>query len=177
MTTPNQLPVSVRLESIREPEYATWLAQSMAEYVEERVQAGNYHPNEALQRAEQQFRELLPQGPATPSQHLFSIVDATTSDRVGVIWFAEKQRGPRLEAFVYDLVVLELFRRRGYARAAMIAIEHEVRQFGINRIGLHVFGHNRGAWALYDQLGYEVTNVQMAKTVALDKSEDYHPSR
>ena len=51
------------------------------------------------------------------------------------------------------------------ARAAMIAIEDEVRQLGIDRIGLHVFGHNRGAWALYDQLGYEVTNVNMAKTI------------
>ena len=175
--TPNQTPATVRLELIREPEYETWLAQTMVEYAEEKVQAGNYHPDEALQRAEQEYRELLPQGPETPGQHLFSIVDATTGDRVGVIWFAEKQRGPRLEAFIYDLLVLEPFRRRGYARAAMIAIEDEVRQLGIDRIGLHVFGHNRGAWALYDQLGYEVTNVNMAKTVALGESEDYHPPR
>lgn len=166
MTKPNQTPTNVRLEPIKEPEYSVWVAQSIAEYAEEKVQAGNYHPDGALQRAEQEFRELLPQGPATPGQHLFCIVDVITGDRVGVIWFAEKQRGPRLEAFIYDLVVHEPFRRRGYARAAMIAIEDEVRQLGIDRIGLHVFGHNRGAWALYDQLGYEVTNVNMAKTVA-----------
>lgn len=177
MTTSNQTAASVRLEPIREPEYEAWLAQSMAEYAEEKVQAGNYHPDGALQRAEQEYRELLPQGPATPGQHLFSIVDAASGDRVGMIWFAEKQRGPRLEAFIYDLVVLEPFRRRGYARAAMIAIEDEVRQLGIDRIGLHVFGHNRGAWALYDQLGYEVTNVNMAKKIALGESEDYHPPR
>ncbi len=114
MTTPNQTATSVRLEPIREPEYEAWLAQSMVEYAEEKVQAGNYHPNEALQRAEQEYRELLPQGPATPGQHLFSIVDAITGDKVGVIWFAERPRGPRLEAFIFDLMVLEPFRRRGY---------------------------------------------------------------
>jgi hypothetical protein len=31
------------------------------------------------------------------------------------------------------------------------------------RIGLHVFGHNPGAQALYAQLGYGVTGLNMAK--------------
>ena len=88
--TPNQTPANVRLELIREPEYEAWLAQSMAEYAEEKVQAGNYHQDEALQRAEQEYRELLPQGPATPGQHLFSIVDATS----GQILFAAGEQKP-----------------------------------------------------------------------------------
>lgn len=92
MTNLNQTATSVRLEPIRELEYDAWLAQSMAEYAEEKVQAGNYHPGEAQESAEQEYRELLPQGPATPGQHLFSIVDSITGDRVGVIWFAEWRR-------------------------------------------------------------------------------------
>ena len=166
MTKPDQAKVTVRLESIEEPEYEAWLAWTVGDYAREKVQAGNYHADEALERAEKEFLELLPQGAATPGQHLFSIVDANSGDRVGVIWFAEMQRGPRREAFIYDLVVHEPFRRRGYARAAMIALEDVVRRLGIARIGLHVFGFNRGAWALYEQLGYEVTNVNMAKTIA-----------
>ena len=74
MTNPDQTKPSVRLEPIREPEYGTWLTQSMTEYAEEKVQAGNYHPSEALQSAEQEYREPLPQGPATPGQHVFSMV-------------------------------------------------------------------------------------------------------
>lgn len=166
MNKPEHAKTSVRLMPIERPEYEMWLARTVGEYAQEKVQAGNYHEDEAQQHAEQEFRELLPLGPSTPGQHLFSIVDTTTAARVGIVWFAEVQRGPRREAFVYDLVVYEAFRRRGYARAAMLALEDEVRSLGVERIGLHVFGHNRAAWALYDQLGYEVTNVNMAKTVA-----------
>jgi ribosomal protein S18 acetylase RimI-like enzyme len=167
MSSANSSQAIVRLELIGALEYETWLSHTVAEYTAEKVQAGNYHADEAVQRAEQEFRELLPEGPATPGQHLFSIVDAASGDCVGVVWFAEIQRGPRREAFIYDLVVHEPFRRRGYARAAMIALEDEVRRLAIERIGLHVFGHNRAAWALYDQLGYEVTNINMAKTLGI----------
>lgn len=167
MSNPHSHQASVLLEPIGEPEFGAWLSRTVGEYAAEKVQAGNYHADEALQRAEQEFRDLLPEGPATPGQHLFSIVDATSGERVGVVWFAEIQRGPRREAFIYDLIVHEPFRRRGYARAAMIALEDEVRRLAIERIGLHVFGHNRAAWALYDQLGYEVTNVNMAKTLGI----------
>lgn len=156
---------SVRLEPISQADFDVWLARTVGEYAQEKVQAGNYHVDEALERAAQEFRELLPEGRSTPGQHLFSIVDVVSGDHVGVVWFAERPRGPRSEAFIYDLVIQEAFRRRGYGRAAMIALEEEVRRLGIGRIGLHVFGHNRAAWALYDQLGYEVTNVNMAKTL------------
>ncbi len=165
MTMPSPSVASVRLEPLDQQEYDSWLARTVGEYAEEKVQAGNYDAGEALERAEQEFSELLPEGPVTPGQYMFSIVDASAGERVGVVWFAEIQRGPRREAFVYDLIVHEPFRRRGFARAAMLALEDEVRGLGIERIGLHVFGHNRAAWALYDQLGYEVTNVNMGKTI------------
>jgi ribosomal protein S18 acetylase RimI-like enzyme len=162
----------VRLEGISQPDFDAWLARTIGEYAQEKVQAGNYHADEALTRAAQEFRELLPEGPATPGQHLFSIVDSASGAHVGVTWFAEIQRGPRREAFIYDLIVYEPFRRRGFGRAAMIALEAEVQRLGIERIGLHVFGHNRSAWTLYDQLGYEVTNVNMAKTITPQPHED-----
>ena len=160
---PNQTSANVRLEPIREPEYGAWLAQSMAEYAEEKVQAGNYHLDEALHVPNSESCAVAA-GAGHPGQHLFSIVDATTGDRVGVTWFTKKQRGPRLEAFIYDLVVLEPFRRRSYARGhdrdrgRSTPTRHRSDR-------LHVFSHKRGAWALYNQLGYEVTNVQMAKTI------------
>ena len=157
---------SVRLTPLEGDAYEAWLSYVVPDYAQERVQAGNYHPAEALQRAEQEFRELLPQGPATPGQHLFGIEAVDPGIFVGIVWFAEIQRGPRLEAFIYDLTIYEPYRRRGYALAAMLAAEDEARKLGIDRIGLHVFGYNRGAWALYDKLGYEVTNVNMAKSLA-----------
>ena len=37
---------------------------------------------------------------------------------------------------------------------------------GVQRIGLHVFGHNTGAQALYARLGYGVTGLNLLKPLA-----------
>ena len=63
-----------------------------------------------------------------------------------------------------DLVaVREELRRSGYGRAIMVAAEDECRALGVVSVGLNVFGHNRGAQALYEQMGFEVTGIQMSK--------------
>ena len=56
-----------------------------------------------------------------------------------------------------------LFRRRGYGEQAMAAIEDKVRELGLDTIDLHVFGFNTAARALYEKMGYSVTDVNMRK--------------
>ena len=70
---------------------------------------------------------------------------------------------PHPYGFIYDLRIYDEYQRRGYARQAMLALETKVRELGLDTISLHVFGHNHAAKALYDQLGYEVTNINMSK--------------
>ena len=72
--------------------------------------------------------------------------------------------GVRL-AYVCDLLIDEGYRRQGYGTQAMRAVEQEVRALGIDRIALHVFGHNHPARALYEKVGYEETNLHMAKNL------------
>jgi RimJ/RimL family protein N-acetyltransferase len=66
-------------------------------------------------------------------------------------------------AFIYDIEIYEPFRRRGYASQALLAAEDKARELGLKAIALHVFGYNTGARALYDKLGYRVTDLTMAK--------------
>ena len=65
-----------------------------------------------------------------------------------------------------DIVIDEPYRRRGYGQAAMLALEDSVRSLGLRGIALHVFGHNTAARALYERLGYTVTNINMAKRLS-----------
>lgn len=51
-----------------------------------------------------------------------------------------------------------------------MALEGEVRALGLSGVGLHVFGHNAGALALYRKLGYQPTSIQMFK--AIDEGVD-----
>ena len=44
-------------------------------------------------------------------------------------------------------------------------MERRVRDLGGHQIGLHVFGHNQPAYAMYTKLGYVPTNITMAKAL------------
>lgn len=148
-------------------DFKAFVDWSIIDYANEKVLAGNWTAAEALDRSRVEFAKLLPEGLATPRQHLYTISDESTGDKVGVIWFEEA--GFAVDtAWLLQLVIWESYRRRGYGEAAMRLLEDQVRQVGLRRIGLHVFGHNAAAQALYRKVGYEVTNINMAKNVAED---------
>lgn len=157
----------VRLVPMTEEDLAAHLQTAIPEYAREHVEAGNWAPEEALERSKKDFDSLLPQGAATPDQYVFTILATVNGAerKVGMLWFAIDPKRPRRFAWVYDFVVQPEYRRHDYGRAAFLAMEDEVRALGADRIELHVFGHNRGARALYESLGYQVTNVMMAKQV------------
>jgi ribosomal protein S18 acetylase RimI-like enzyme len=100
----------------------------------------------------------------TPDQYLYSIKDAAGAN-VGILWFAARHRNGERSAFVYDVRIDNQFQRRGYGLQAFHALETVARDMGITTIGLHVFGHNTAARALYEKLGFVTTNLIMKKTI------------
>ena len=156
----------VRLVPMTETEYQAYLEFDMQRYAEENVKAGNWHPSEALEKSRKEHQRLLPDGLATKSQYLFSIEDEKTGSKVGEIWFAVDYKRPQPSAFVYDFMIHEEFRRRGYGTQALQALEEKVKELGVNKISLHVFGHNHAARALYEKMGYETTGTYMSKKLS-----------
>ena len=153
----------LRLAPMNEDDLAAYLERSIAEYAREKVQAGNWPSEVALERAEQEVRSLLPEGLETPGQHFITLVDDQLDTHVGVLWFGVRDDGAGPYAWVWDIRIDEDFRRRGYAMAAFRALEDRVRAMGLSAISLHVFGHNKAARALYDKLGFEVTNLNLSR--------------
>ena len=115
--------------------FGAYREASASGYAEDNVASGRWPPEGALQRAYDDFDESLPQGLATPDN------------------------------YVYDIEIEADFRRQGHARAAFVALEPLVAKLGLSSIGLHVFGHNPGAQALYNSLGYGITGFNMRKTL------------
>ena len=155
----------VRLQPMNETEYQEYLAVSIANYAQEHVKAGRWSPEQALQKATQEYADILTEGLHTRDQYLFTIVDEQTGTTVGILWFATTERANESVAFVYDVIIYEQFRRQGYGEQAFQAMETKVRELGLKKIGLHVFGHNHAARAMYEKLGYVVTNVHMSKSL------------
>ena len=156
----------VRLIPMTEEEFKRFLERELAEYAQENVKAGYWSESEALAKSRESHQRLLPEGLATPNHYLFNIQNAVTGDPVGVLWLFANVAAARPSGFIYDLFIEEEFRRRGYARQAMLAVEDKARELGLASIGLHVFAHNTSAKPLYDQLGYQVRSYNMIKELS-----------
>ena len=155
----------VQLIPMTENEFQPYYRRAVEDYARDHVEAGNWHPSEALRKAEKQFQQLLPDGVASKDQHLYSIVHDPTGMKVGMIWFAVRYKSfaSHPYAFVYDFLIDEEFRRKGYGKQAFVALEDKVKELGLDSISLHVFGHNQAAIALYQAAGYETTDLLMTK--------------
>jgi ribosomal protein S18 acetylase RimI-like enzyme len=153
----------IRLVAMTEQEFHGFYEYLLKEYAEDKVKAGNYQPEEALQQARGEFEEQLPDGLASKNQYLYSIVEDEAAQKVGALWFSIQHA--KHMVFVQDIEIDEAFRRRGYAEQAFLRLEEKVKELGMAKIGLHVFGYNHAAQALYKKLGYEITNIHMAKTL------------
>jgi len=155
----------VRLVPMSQTQFERYLPSAVQDYAQEHVRAGNWSPENALQMAKASFDALLPDGPATPSQFLFTVEDEMLGERVGMLWFAVEEREAAQRAFLYDIRIEEAYRRRGYGTQALEALEAKVRELGVTRITLHVFGHNHPARAMYAKLGYEAVDLRLSKTL------------
>ncbi len=150
--------VDVRLEPMTEDQYGPWRAAAEAHYARS-VAASGQSAQDAARSAADTYAQLLPQESATPGHHFWYAYDGDR--RIGFLWV--KVTGGA--AFVYNIAVEADLRRRGYGRAIMLAAERWCRDNALTRIGLHVFAHNTGARALYEQLGFTETGRNMAKNL------------
>ena len=154
----------IHLRPTTQQEWESFLIVEIPEYARDHIRTGGWAEEDAFERATQQYAKLLPNGVETEGHHIFSIVEDETDVSVGFIWYEEKTEASPPVAFVCNLHVFKSYRRRGYATAALTALEDVVHaEHGFKRLQLHVFGHNDAARALYKSMDYRETNVLMVK--------------
>ena len=153
--------VRVRLDPMTAAEFGRYFEPAIRAYAHEKVVSGEWAPEEAVELSRRDHARLLPDGLATPDQFLFTVRDEPTNQVVATLWLTLRMRGVQVEAYVYDIEVIESRRRQGYGRATMQACLDQARDLGADSIGLHVFGHNTTARALYDSMGFKPTNINM----------------
>jgi ribosomal protein S18 acetylase RimI-like enzyme len=153
------------LVPIRAEQFPSFADTANTGYAQDNVRSGRWPAAEALTLAQAEFAQLLPQGPATPNHHVYEIQDDRTAETVGYLWFAVIGMGEARSAYVYYVTVGERFRRRGYAKAALLWLEQFAKAHDLASVRLNVFAHNADAQALYRGLGYEVTAMTMRRLV------------
>lgn len=148
----------VKLEPIQQEDFERFLERAIREYAEDHVRNGNWSADGALEKSRKEFEHYLPEGVHTQDQYIWSIVEEA-ANRIGVLWVQVKEG----KAFIFDFIIEEEFRGKGYGKQALTAMDEKLRSLGAESVALHVFGDNVSAQELYKKMGFEITGLHMRK--------------
>lgn len=157
---PNQLKTG--LEPITEDDFENYLNFQIQEYAKEKIKSGNWSEKNALELSKKSFLNLLSNGKDTLGHSIMTIVNPNSHEKVGVLW-VEWNNKEYNATFIWDIIIYENFRRKGFASGALNQLENMCKEKGSSSICLHVFGHNKSAITMYNSLGYYPTNIIMKK--------------
>ena len=161
----------VALIEMDEASYREYRGSLVLDYAADKVRAGAWSPDEAEERSASELNGLLPDGPATPDHYLYSVEDRSIPAEIGILWISPRDSGVGRSVWVYDIVVHEKFRRRGYASRILHLAEDRARELDADKIELHVFGHNHAARTLYEKTGYRPTDITMSKPLTAEADQ------
>ena len=140
-------------------EIRSYIQFSEREYAQGMLMQGEYPSYEAaLVAAKNEINYYYNRKRDGEAHHAYYLVNAQTGLEMGLLAFSILTRQKTGAAFVFvDYIsIFPDFRRRGYARYAMLWLETWVRKHGFHTIDLNVMQHKKGAIALYQSLGYEI---------------------
>jgi len=148
----------ITLETIQQEDFDRMIDTEIRGYAAEHVRNGNWPAEGALERSKKEFDALLPDGIHSKDQYLWSILDEE-NNKIGVLWVQVKDQ----KAFIYDFVVDESFRGKGFGKQALLAMDEKLKSMNVESVGLHVFGDNITAQELYKKMGYQITGIHMKR--------------
>ena len=149
----------VALRLLREDEFAAWDAAHRAEYERGLIDFAGMSREAAGAKVARDIPAVLPDGLDTGGTWIWAVED--DGRKVGTVFLGLRDD----DCWLYDITIEEGARGRGYGRAAMLALEDEVRALGHDGVTLNVWGGNAVARGLYRSLGYVEESVHMRKRV------------
>lgn len=151
----------VTLQPMSQTDYDALIEEAIKRYAEEKVLAGTWDQGEAQENAEEQFDRLLPEGLQTEHHELWTFLHG--EEAIGWVWLCYDPNHPQHEGFIYNFILFEAYRGKGFAKQAIAALEAQAKSLGVQKLSLHVFAHNQIARSLYEKTGFAETGIYMSK--------------
>jgi GNAT superfamily N-acetyltransferase len=121
---------NISLVELDDAPYRAYRDHLVRDYAADKVRAGAWSESEAQIRAAKDVDGLLPEGPATQGHFLYSVREDAADAEVGTVWFALRDSGVRRYVWIYEIIINENTRRRGYASRTLELVEARAKELG-----------------------------------------------
>ena len=140
-------------------DFQRFLEIATVNFANDKVKNGSWKEETALEQSKAAFQSLLPDGENTENNYLKNIV--LNEEKIGYIWYSINIKQVPNYAYLYEILIYPGYRGQGFGKESMRMCIKEINELGVDEVCLHVFGHNRGALNLYQQLGFEITDYNL----------------
>jgi len=151
---------TVTLRPMQADEFPAYRDYFVVDYAEEIAANYGFTLEKSHAIARQELADDLPQTVATPD-HVLLCIENEDGKLIGYVWYKLLDDGETV--FALDFMVFEQFRKKGYGKAAIATLEKQLSQTGAAQIKLRVAFENKGAFRLYEHVGFSVTGYNMIK--------------
>lgn len=135
-------------------EFEAFREYSTNDYMKDLMEAQNISAESALNQAQAEFSDMLPEGINTKDNSLMMIEDENNKKTVGIIWYLYENTEGTKQVFLNDFMIYEEERRKGYAMAALSEMARYAVKHGCRQSIIYVWKHNPPGVNLYTKCGY-----------------------
>ncbi|HPJ32588.1 GNAT family N-acetyltransferase [Mesotoga prima] len=110
------------IEKMRSDEFSVYLRKLVENYAVENVKSGRWEEKSALEKSKREVDSLLTDGLNTENHELLNLKEKDTGKKIGCVWL-HIFPGMEKKGFIYDFVIDEAFRGKGYGKESLKALE------------------------------------------------------
>ena len=153
---------AITLRPMLADEFPSYRDYFVVDYADEIAENYGYTLEKSRIIAREELADDLPQTVNTPN-HVLLCIENENGEMVGYLWYKLMDDGET--AFGLDFIIFEPFRKKGYGKAAMGALEKQLSHTGVEQLKLRVAFYNKRALRLYENVGFSVTGYNMIKHI------------
>lgn len=100
--------MAVTVKKMSSDEFQQYLDYAIENFANEQIKSGNWKQADAINKAKEEHKRLLPDGPNTENNYLFTIRDENL--KVGMVWLTKMDD----KGFIYDINIWKSNQGKGY---------------------------------------------------------------
>ncbi len=151
----------MRLVKMTQEEFDVIKGRMIRDYAQDKIKVGHWQEADAIELAKETLDNILRDGVET--EHHFLLDICKDIDKVGFVWFNLFNE----TIYVNNYLIYDEHKGKDYEIEMVGLLEEMADDLRARKVNLHSFGYNEAAIALYQKMGYDITDVYMSKKMGV----------